>query len=76
MEDLQRNITIPIDLINGSLTLDEIGTLVVLMSLPHCDNDFGWDTNKTFNKNLKHFIDEEIVVPTGDNSVEIDLTWV
>jgi len=77
MENLQQDITIPTEIINGSLSLEEIGTLIILMSLPYCDEDYGWGGNEQFNKNLKHFIEEEIVIPnTDDNSVEIDLTWI
>jgi hypothetical protein len=76
MENTQQDITIPTEIINGSLTLEEIGTLIILMALPYCNNDYGWGENKEFNKNLKHFIEEEIVIPVGGNSVEIDLTWI
>jgi hypothetical protein len=77
MENSHQNITIPTEIINGSLSLEEIGSLIVLMSLPYCDDDYGWGTNEQFNKTLKHFIEEEIVIPNNDdNSVEIDLTWI
>lgn len=42
MENIQQDITLPTEIINGSLTLEEIGALVVLMSLPYHNEDYGW----------------------------------
>lgn len=77
MENIQQDITLPTEIINGSLTLEEIGALVVLMSLPYHNEDYGWGENEQFNIILKHFIKEEIIIPNNENnSVEIDLTWI
>ena len=79
MENLSgtRDITLPSDIVNGSLTLDEIGTIVVLMGLHFSTEDYNWGNNETFKKNLNHFIEEGIVmVSLEDDSAEIDLTWI
>lgn len=73
----KHEVTLPTEIIEGALTLEEIGALFILMALPYYDNDLGWDKNNKFKDIINHFIKEGIIIPNNkDNSVEIDLTWI
>lgn len=75
----KQEITLPIELANTHLTLEEIGALFVLMALPHFDTDLKWGEHKQFMGIIQDFVREGIIIPSkvnDDTSVEIDLTWI
>jgi hypothetical protein len=77
--DNKEEITLPLDIASDSLTLEEIGALVVLMAMPKMKRDSKWFLNKKLLDYLDYFLSEGIVTkPEGseDLQLEIDLTWI
>ena len=74
----QDTINIPTEILNGSLTPEEIGTIVILMALPRIKNNFNWTQNKQFAEIVERFISEGIVTIVGEDKqkLDIDLTWI
>ena len=73
------DITLPVDLASDGLTLEEIGALYVLMALPKLNRKSKWFIDDKLLAYLNYFIDEEIVIPSGEDgnlNIEIDLTWL
>ena len=73
------DITIPIEMATDALSLEEIGALLVVMTLPHNPKSPEWGKNEKFLKMINHLIDEGIIVPSkvdGKLDMDIDLTWL
>lgn len=73
-------ITLPIEIASDSLTLEEIGALVVLSAMPHLKRESNWFIDERLHDLLDEFMSEEIVTqpknPDNALQLEIDLTWV
>lgn len=74
----EEDITLPIELASDKFTLEEIGTLFVLMCLPVMDKNNNWAKNKNLEDNINRLIHRGIIEITkednGEFSLEINLT--
>lgn len=68
------DIILPVELANGALTLEEIGTIFVLTSISHQFIDH-WKDDADFRRILLSLKNEGIV-SMKDGELEIDLTWI
>lgn len=73
METAQ-DITLPRELANGTLTLEEIGAIFVLMNFREYSER--WKENEVFKLNIEALMKEGIISLTENNEVHIDLTWI
>ena len=73
---MKTELTLPIEMYK--LSLMEIGTIFILLSLPHMDKEFieYWNNNLLFQDTLKKLKQEEIIIQDDNESLEIDLTWI
>lgn len=80
MEKKNHDVTLPVDLATNKLSLEEIGSIFILMALPHLESDHGWDKNDRLKDIVDDFFKRGILTstPTGDGgaNVEIDLDKV
>jgi hypothetical protein len=69
------DITLPLE--TAKLSVEEIGTIFLVMAMPHLSDDekVRWATDDMFIKTLRGLIKEEIVIISNDE-VEINLTWL
>lgn len=69
------DITLPLDV--AKLSVEEIGTIFLVMAMPHLTDDekVRWATDEVFISTIKDLIKEEIIVISNDE-VEINLTWI
>ena len=65
------SITLPIELFDGRLSLQEIGTVCVTMSYPHQSKDIldKWDETAIFNQTINQMMDRGMIVVEGDELV-------
>jgi hypothetical protein len=75
---MKNEIILPIELASSKLSLADIGTLFVLMCIPHMNDEDRqrWSSYSDFTEEVAYLIDEGIVIPSqvdGDLHVEIDL---
>ena len=65
---MNNEITLPIELFDGRFSLQEIGTIGVIMSYPHQAKEIldKWDDNDTFNQTIKKMMDRGMIVQIGD----------
>lgn len=65
------SITLPIELFDGRLSLQEIGTVCVTMSYPHQSKDIldKWDGTAIFNQTINEMMDRGMIVVEGDELV-------
>lgn len=74
------DIILPKELTTGAFTLEQIGTICVLMAIPTLKPEqiTAWATDVTFLRTINDLIDEGIAVPTveadGTTLLELDLT--
>lgn len=68
---MSNEITLPIELFDGRLSLQEIGTVCVTMSYPHQPKDIldKWDENAIFNQTINEMMDRGMIVVEGDDLV-------
>lgn len=70
-------VLLPVDLATNKLSLNEIGSIFVLMALPYLDNDHGWDKDDSLKDIIEDFFKRGILTSTsaddGGVNVEIDL---
>lgn len=80
MEKKNQEVTLPVDLATNKLSLDEIGSIFILMALPYLESDHGWDKNDRLKDIVDDFFKRGILTSTpdddGGNNVEIDLDKV
>jgi len=64
-------IILPIELFDGRLSLEEIGTVGVIMSYPHQPKDVvdKWDETAIFNQMINKMMDRGMIVVEGDELV-------
>jgi hypothetical protein len=65
------SITLPIELFDGRLSLQEIGTVCVTMSYPHQSKDIldKWDGTAIFNQTINEMMDRGMIVVEGNELV-------
>lgn len=78
-EQKPQDIALPIEVIDGRFTLEEIGTIAVLMGIPilPAESIEKWGKEVNFTKVINDFVKAgvAIVVPEGDGvRLEFDLT--
>ena len=68
---MSNEITLPLELFDGRLSLIEIGTVGVIMSYPHQSKDIldKWDDNAIFNQTINQMMDQGMIVVEGDELV-------
>jgi hypothetical protein len=68
---MNNEITLPIELFDGRLSLEEIGTVGVIMSYPHQPKDIldKWDGTAIFNQTINEMMDRGMIVVEGDDLV-------
>ena len=68
---MSNEITLPIELFDGRLSLIEIGTVGVIMSYPHQSKDIldKWDETAIFNQTINQMMDQGMIVVEGDDLV-------
>jgi hypothetical protein len=68
---MNNEITLPIELFDGRLSLEEIGTVAVIMSYPHQSKDIldKWDGTAIFNQTINEMMDRGMIVVEGDELV-------
>lgn len=68
---MSNEITLPLELFDGRLSLQEIGTVCVTMSYPHQPKDIldKWDENAIFNQTINEMMDQGMIVVEGDDLV-------
>jgi len=74
-----KEITLPVEMASDALSLEEIGALFVIMTMPYNEKSEWWGKHEQFLKTVKSLIDEGIVVATnvdGKLDMDIDLTWI
>lgn len=69
-------ITLPLSLANGNLTLEEIGAIFVLMCLPKLEDKTFWEREKNLIDLIDYFRKEGILNSCDDDKLELDLTWI
>ena len=79
MDAEQHDITLPLEIIDGRFTLEQIGTISVLMGIPLMPSDKiqKWGDNQKFMDVISGFVKDKIAVPVpeGDGiKLEFDLT--
>jgi len=72
---MKEAIAFPIELANSKYSLEEIGAIMVLLSMPHLDGDVAgiWADNPTLNYILQRFI-ELGIASTQNIDGELHLT--
>ena len=65
---MNNEITLPLELFDGRLSLEEIGTVGVIMSYPHQSKDIldKWDGTAIFNQTINEMMDRGMIVVEGD----------
>lgn len=76
---MTKDITLPTEMANPSLTTEEIGVLFILMCMPYLDKEtsMSWGKNEEFLKTLNTLVDKKIVFPNNNNGtleVEVDIS--
>ena len=68
---MNNEIILPIELFDGRLSLEEIGTVAVIMSYPHQPKDIldKWDGTAIFNQTINEMMDRGMIVVEGDDLV-------
>lgn len=68
---MSNEITLPLELFDGRLSLQEIGTVCVTMSYPHQAKEIldKWDENAIFNQTINEMMDRGMIVVEGDELV-------
>ena len=68
---MSNEITLPLELFDGRLSLIEIGTVCVTMSYPHQSKDIldKWDETAIFNQTINQMMDQGMIVVEGDDLV-------
>lgn len=79
-KDKITDVILPTDLATNKLTLEEIGSIFILMALPHLESDHGWDKDEKLKGIIEDFFNRGILTSTtesdGGVNVEIDLDKV
>ncbi len=68
---MNNEIILPVELFDGRLSLEEIGTVGVIMSYPHQPKDVvdKWDETAIFNQMINEMMDRGMIVVEGDELV-------
>lgn len=68
---MSNEITLPLELFDGRLSLQEIGTVGVIMSYPHQAKEIldKWDETAIFNQTINEMMDRGMIVVEGDELV-------
>ena len=68
---MNNEIILPIELFDGRLSLEEIGTVAVIMSYPYQSKDIldKWDGTAIFNQMINEMMDRGMIVVEGDELV-------
>lgn len=71
---MKQDITLPIELFDARFSLEEIGTLALIMSYPYQDNKIieFWNKHKPYTDVINSFIERKIIIFDGDK-MEIDI---
>jgi hypothetical protein len=74
---MDNDIKIPLELSEGELTLEEIGTIVVLMCIPSLDKNVvtQWQESGILQSNIDNLKDQGII-KISDNHLDIDFTKI
>lgn len=80
LQSMKKEVSIPIEVVSSNLTLEEIGTICVVMFLPSMTEEImqGWAENRHFESMIRKMKNSGILKLTenGENGdeIEIDLT--
>lgn len=72
---MQNDITIPLELLNGRYSLEEIATMIILFASPHLSvktREY-WCDNESCNRITDRLAKEGIIIFHDDDRIEIDI---